>query len=217
MTEKKTMLKLIGGLVSLFFISVLLVVSSAVLFRPNSFAWFADNDTVNANGMQVKADKLDITIAYYRKAPSDAEYVEIESFDCLFDGILPGETVKLKVAYDSKEANEESVTVYLSAFDGCEVPLILEGKYYYFGTQLKVLETDEFLLEPSADYLSYEEEQVPSDIELGSITLAANSVTEFEFSIQFVNYPDIDQNAYQGFGALGEGECCFRKITSVFE
>ncbi len=216
MTEKKTTFKLIGGLVSLFFISVLLIVSSAVLFRPDSLAWFADNDTVNANGMQVKADKLDITIAYYRKGPADLEYVEIESFDSLFDGLLPGETVKLKVAYDSKEEKEESVTVSLSVFEGCEVPLIIGDKYYYFGTQLKVLETDEFLMAPPADYIAYEEDETPSDIELGSVTLTANSVTEFEFSIQFINYPDIDQNAYQGFGTHGEGECCLRTITSDF-
>ena len=33
-------------------------------------------------------------------------------------------------------------------------------------------------------------------------------------------YPEIDnkdQNAYQNFGSLGEGECCYRVITSVLD
>ncbi len=214
--EKKTAFKLISGFASLFFISVLLVVSSAILFRPNSLAWFADNDTVNASGMQVKADKLDVTISYYRKGPSDSDYVEIESFDSIFEGIMPGETVKIKLAYDSKETEDESATVYLSAFEGCETPLVIDGRYYYFGTQLKILENDEFLISPPVDYVSYGEEAEASDILLGEVTVFANSVTEFEFSVQFVNYPDVDQNAYQGFGTLGEGECCLRTITSDF-
>lgn len=217
MAEKKALFKLIGAFVSLICIFVLLVISSVILFRPDSLAWFADNKNVNANGMQVEIEKLDITMTYYRKGPSDTDYVKIDSFESVFDGLVPGDTVWLKIAYDSKESKEYSVTVYLDSFDGCEAPLIIDGRYYYYGTQLKILETGEFLLSPPADSISYESESQPQDRKIGTVSLSANSITEYEFSIHFVNYSDKDQNAYQNFGSLGEGECCYRVITSVLD
>ena len=217
MTKKKAKLKLFFAFISLFSASVLLILSSIVLFRPNSLAWFASNMNLSANGMQVNVDKLDITMTYYRKGPSDADYVQIQSFESIFDGLFPGDTVSLKVTYDSKEAEEHNVTVYLSGFDGCEVPIVIDERYYYFGSQLKIVETDEFLLTPPADFVSYDAEQECAAKTVGTVTIPAKSTADFEFSIQFVNRADTDQNAYQGFGSLGLGERWYRNISSEFE
>lgn len=214
---KTIRLKIFGSVASLFIVTVLLIVSSVVVFRPRSFAWFADNREVGAGGMQLAADTLDITMTYYIKGPFDTEYVKIETFESVFDGLMPGDTVWLKVAYESGEAADHSVKVYLDSFDGCETPLLIDGRYYYFSTQLKAVELDKFLLAPPADKLSYEAQQTLPSLELGTLTAAANSVSEFEFSVQFVNYTDVNQNAYQGFGTLGEGERCYRVISSEFD
>ena len=178
MAEKKALFKLIGSFVSLICIFVLLVISSVILFRPDSFAWFANSKNVNSSGMQLEIEKRDITMTYYRKGPSDTDYVKIESFESVFDGLVPGDTVWLKIAYDSKASRDHSVTVYLDSFDGCEAPLIIDGRYYYYGTQLKILETGEFLLSPPADSISYESESQPQDRKIGTVSLSANSITE---------------------------------------
>lgn len=216
MTDKKATLKIFGSLVSLFLVSGLLIVSSVILFRPQSFAWLADNREVNGGGMQVTVDTLDIEASYYCKGPDDADYVEMNSLESAFAGLLPGDTVWVKILYESRENMDHTALVYLSTFDGCEVPLVIEGRYYYLGTQLKVMETGEFFLEPPADYLSYDDEQSLSDMELGEVQLPAGETAEFEFSVQFVNYADVNQSAYEHFGSAGN-ECCYRTVTSVFE
>lgn len=195
---------------------VALLVSSVALLYSYSLAWIATNDTVFTGNMQLKATSFDITMTYYKKGQDDAEYTEITSFASIFEGILPGETVWLKVAYDSKEDEERTADLYLDSFDGCEQYILDDGKYYYFSSQLKIVETDEFLLTPSANLLYYDREQPLPRVRVGEVTIAENSVTEFEFSVQFHNYIDVDQSAYQGFGTTRD-EFCYRTITTDFD
>ena len=215
MTEKRIVFKLFGGLVSLFLMSALLIVSTVILFRPRSFAWFGSNDKVTGEGMQVNLDTLDITMTYYSKTSSDAEYEKINSFANIFDGLVPGDTVWIKVVYANGENKDHSGTVYLSGFDGCENPLVIEGRYYYLSSQLKVVKTGEFLMPPPTDFVSYDSQQSVSQVQVGTVDIAANSSAELEFSVQFVNYTDVDQNAYKNFGSVGT-EHCYRIILSDF-
>lgn len=222
MTDRKTVFKIISGLVSLFMLLCMLIVAFFALLKPWSVAWFASNEEVNGSGMQVKVDGLDITISYYCKGPADADYVETDSLENVFKGLLPGDTVQIKVKYKNDESIAHSAKVFLSSFDGCEVPRVIEGEdnvksYYYFGTQLKVVGTNEFLLTPPSDFLSYGagEELTLSDLKVGDVTIPSGESAELEFSIQFVNYTDIDQSVYENFGNNGS-ECCYRIITSDF-
>ena len=195
--------------------SVMLIVTFLMLLRPWSMAWFATNKEVNGNDMQVKVDGLDITISYYCKGPTDADYLKTDSLKNVFEGLLPGDTVWIKIKYDNGENVDRSVKVYLSCFDGCEAPLVIDGRFYYLSTQLKVVQTGDFLLNPPIDSLSYETEQSLSDLKVGELTIPSGASDELEFSIQFVNYTDVDQSAYMNFGNIGS-ECCNRIITSDF-
>lgn len=215
MTERQKTLKIFSGLLSLFFVSGILIVAFLALLGPWSMAWFATNKEVSGSGMQVKVDGLDITISYYCKGPADADYVEIDSLDNVFDGLLPGDTVGIKIKYENGESVDRSAKVYLSCFDGCEAPLVIDGRFYYLSTQLKVVQTGDFLLNPPIDSLSYETEQSLSDLKVGELTIPSGASDELEFSIQFVNYTDVDQSAYMNFGNIGS-ECCNRIITSDF-
>ena len=215
MTEKQKTLRIFSALVSLFLMSVMLIVTFLTLLRPWSMAWFATNKEVNGNGMQVKVDGLDITISYYCKGPTDADYLKTDSLKNVFEGLLPGDTVWIKIKYDNGENVDRSVKVYLSCFDGCEAPLVIDGRFYYLSTQLKVVQTGDFLLNPPIDSLSYETEQSLSDLKVGELTIPSGASDELEFSIQFVNYTDVDQSAYMNFGNIGS-ECCNRIITSDF-
>lgn len=215
MTEKQKTLRIFSGLVSLFLMSVMLIVTFLTLLRPWSMAWFATNKEVNGNDMQVKVDGLDITISYYCKGPTDADYLKTDSLKNVFEGLLPGDTVWIKIKYDNGENVDRSVKVYLSCFDGCEAPLVIDGRFYYLSTQLKVVQTGDFLLNPPIDSLSYETEQSLSDLKVGELTIPSGASDELEFSIQFVNYTDVDQSAYMNFGNIGS-ECCNRIITSDF-
>ena len=213
MTEKQKTLRIFSALVSLFLMSVMLIVTFLTLLRPWSMAWFATNKEVNGNGMQVKVDGLDITISYYCKGPTDADYLKTDSLKNVFEGLLPGDTVWIKIKYDNGENVDRSVKVYLSCFDGCEAPLVIDGRFYYLSTQLKVVQTGDFLLNPPSDSLSYETAQSLSELKVGELTIPSGASDELEFSIQFVNYTDVDQSAYMNFGNIGS-ECCNRIITS---
>ena len=215
MTERQKTLKIFSGLLSLFFVSGILIVAFLALLGPWSMAWFATNKEVSGSGMQVKVDGLDITISYYCKGPTDADYLKTDSLKNVFEGLLPGDTVWIKIKYDNGENVDRSVKVYLSCFDGCEAPLVIDGRFYYLSTQLKVVQTGDFLLNPPIDSLSYETEQSLSDLKVGELTIPSGASDELEFSIQFVNYTDVDQSAYMNFGNIGS-ECCNRIITSDF-
>lgn len=207
---------MISQLLSLSLVLVALLVSSASLLYSYSAAWIAENDTVFTGNMQLKAASFDITMTYYRKGQNDTEYTEITSFASIFEDILPGESVWLKVAYDSKEDKAHTAAVYLDSFDGCEKYLLIDGKYYYFSSQLMVVGTDEFLLTPPENKLCYDREQLLPRVKVGDVTITPGTVTEFEFEVHFVNYKDVNQSDYQGFGSISD-EFCYRTVTSDFD
>lgn len=224
--DQKSKMKIFGGFASMLVLLVLVVASSFVLFRPDSFAWLAHRDQVTANGMETDVKMIDVHITYYQKTIADGEYEELDSFGKIFEGLYPGDTVWIKVSYENVDDIDHTVKISLTGFDGCEVPLVIDNvddnedddEYYYLGTQLKVLAegVDAFLLAPSDNLVSHEAEQTVSNIALGSLALPAGETTEFEFSIRFVNYASVDQSAYRNFGSQGD-ECCYREITSDFE
>ena len=65
---------------------------------------------------------------------------------------------------------------------------------------------------------SFDSEQaVPDPIVLAEFDLAARTTASLEITVEFVNYPTVDQNAYQGFGNKGQGEKrekCYRQVIA---
>ena len=209
-------LKVFGGVTSLLSLLVMITISLVILCSPDTFAWFANNEEVYSNGMQLKVDTLNITMTYYRKGPSDSEYEKINSFASIFSDLVPGDEVSVKIVYDSKEDEDYSASISLDSFDDCETPVVIDGKYYYLASQLKIVKTDEFLLEPPENLLSYDQPQTLSNLTVGTLTVAANSESEFEFTVRFENYLDVNQDAYQNFGVDNDGKC-YRIITTTFD
>lgn len=197
----------------LFLVMLLLVGASLVLFRGSSFAWFSNNRQNGVRGMQTEVSGAGITIEYYKQSPDGEGYLPLLRPEEIFSGMMPGDSVRLLVRYTSHAEADISLSVRLSVPEGGEVPLTIGGRYYYLSTQLKVVETGEFLLAPPDDLLSYGAPVAPTDTELGTVTVPAGGEAELAFSVMLVNYPDTDQSAYQGFGTGGE-ETCYRQILS---
>jgi hypothetical protein len=105
--------------------------------------------------------------------------------------------------------------VRLEVPEGGELPLVIDGRYYYLSTQLKLIERDLFLTPPPNDRLAYDSPVTPTDTGVGEVTVPAGGTAELIFTVTLVNYPDLDQSAYQGFGTLGAGEACHRRIVSA--
>lgn len=212
MQERKIALKIYGEVLLLLLLLALLSVSVLYIFKPDSLAWFSKNEQVTSGGTTMDTDAVAVTMQVYAKGPRDDDFVAIASLDHIFSDLMPGERVTFRVEITNHESTPYTVGVAFEAFDGCETPLVLDGRYYYLSTQLRIVETGEYLLAPPTDFLSYESEMTLENKTASSVTVAAQSIVETTFELEFVNYADIDQNAYQGFG---ESAFCTRKLILV--
>ena len=103
-----------------------------------------------------------------------------------------------------------------------ETPLVLDDKYYYLSTQLKIVEIsvngqsvqdDKYLMTPPTDKLAYDAEQTVENVLIAQFDLLASQTATVEVTVEFVNYADVDQNVFQGFGKGSENAGkCFRKF-----
>lgn len=209
-TKKDMPLIMHGVLVVALF--CLLVLSVVILLNNSSVAWFAQNKKVDANGMSVSLKDFGITDKYYakyNKHGTQTEYEEITSWKHLFDNLWPGDTVSIKVEYTGTEDQLRNLKVSFKALDEKPLEKTVDGqtRYFYFGSQLRIIaingveQTDgPFLVTPSANKIYYEAQTTPNEIELARFENMAKGTTyTLEFTVQFVNYPDVDQNDYQGF------------------
>ncbi len=245
-TKKATPLFLHGAYIVALF--CLLGLSVIILWN-NSVAWFANNKKVGADGAQVTLKDLGITDKYYAKK-GDAEYAEITNWAHIFDKLSPGDTVSIKAEYQSTADAERTIKVYFENLNGIDTPLTkevtstaadgsaaTETRYYYLGTQLRIKTGSvtltngtkntacegQFLTATPDNKIYYTAEQVPNKIELGSFNAVKDTTYTVEFTVEFVNYPDIDQNDYQGYsdGQTESGEekpeNCLRQVVAYVE
>ena len=212
MQERKIALKIYSEALLLILLLALITVGALYLFKPDSLAWFSKNEQVTSSGTTIDTDAVAVTMQVYAKGPRDDDFVAIASLDHIFSDLMPGERVTFRVEIANNENTPLTVGVAFEAFDGCETPLVLDGRYYYLSTQLRIVQTDEYLLAPPTDFLSYESEMTLENKTASSVTVPAKSTTETTFELEFVNYANIDQNAYQGFG---ESAFCTRKLILV--
>lgn len=207
---------------------VCVIIVSAIIIMNPSVAWFATNDRVNANEAAVDLSTLGITDKYYSRY-GDGEFAEITSLAHVFEKLTPGDTVTVKAEYTSEAQEDINLKVYFRDMGDGEVPLVTEdGKYCYFGTQLRVTQktmngatpedVNAFLVEPPTDKVYYDAQAAANDIHLGDITVTAGATYTLEFTVEFINYPNIDQNVYQKFGAKTDStEKCYRQLVAIVE
>ena len=209
------MKKIYSKAITLSIILGTLITSLTFFFNSGAFAWLAREDQVTATGMQTQIKGTAVTISYYYRLSSDDDFSALTDFSTLFKGMVPGDRAEIRVKYKNTEDNPHTVNVALECPDGGETPLVIEGKKYYFSTQLRVVENGEFLTTPPTDKVSTDTALLPNTIALGAVNLDPQDEGAIEFTLEFVNYPDVDQNAYQNFGSSGGGESCNRVITST--
>ena len=222
-SKNTTLLK--RSAVMLVLLAVCLV--SAVVCFHRAFAWFSENRKVTANGATVNLDGYGITDVYFSKGVGAADYTQITGWDHLFQDLNPGESLSIRAQYANQSDETHVLRVYFGLNDGNSVtPLVKDGKYYYFGTQLKITEVvlngvaqsvadQTFLMTPPADKIAYDAEQTVQNVFLVEIPLLPGDSATAEITVQFVNYPDVDQNAYQGFGKGTES--CFRQLIAFVD
>ena len=192
-----------------------LIGAAAVLFRSSSFAWFSRNMEVDVRGMQTQINGADILVSYYKSDPSGEGFLPMTDPGELFAGMMPGDSVRIKAAYRSLVDEDTVVSVRMTLPEGGEKALEIDGRYYYLSTQLKVVERDTFLLAPPPDRLGYDAPVALTDTALGEVTVPARGEAELIVTVVFVNYTDLDQSVYQGFGDDSGGEHCYRILESV--
>ena len=208
--ERRLALRISAEAFLMFFVMTLLLLAALALFQDGSFAWFSRNVKNKVGGMQTTVDGVDITVSYY-KENTDGEFVPFSMPEELLAGLMPGDSVRIRVDYQSHADRDVTLAVRLAPTEDGDTPLVLDGRYYYLATQLKHTETDAFLLAPPPDRIAYDAPAPITVTELGSVTVPAGGEASFYFGVSFVNYTDADQSAYQGH------EGCYRQIISEIE
>ena len=195
-----------------FLVLLLLIGSALILSNRGSLAWFSRNRESGVSGMQVEVEGLGVSAEYYAASPAGGEFLPLTDPESLFAGMMPGDSIAVKVVYRSHAEEDVTLSVRLALPKEGETPLELDGRYYYLSTQLKLVEKDVFLLAPPPDRLAYDVPAVPSDIALGDVAVPAGGEAFLLFTVMLVNYDDLDQSAYQGFGTAEVGGSCYRRI-----
>lgn len=222
--KTKNIRLMVQSLIIMIFLAFLVVF--AVFYFNHSMAWLSQNTEVNANGASVQLASLGITDTYFSKGVGEADYAPITEWDRIFSELMPEDSVSIKAEYKNNSGTTRTLKVVFSPGSDGETPYVEDGKFYYFGTQLKitsislnvegkVAETGKFLMEPPGDKVSFDSKQaVPASIVLAEFDLDKDTTASLEITVEFVNYPTVDQNAYQGFGSKGQGEKCYRQMIA---
>ncbi|MGN1066759.1 MAG: hypothetical protein ACI4QH_03010 [Candidatus Fimimonas sp.] len=207
-------------------ILVLLVVlgASLLVYFNRTLGWFADNRNVSASGAEVTLAQYGIEGTYFAKGANEAEFSQKDG-DFGFGGIAPGQQVSMQARYVNNSTETRTLSVYLGLLaNEVETPLVLDDKYYYLSTQLKIVaisvngqsvQENKFLMTPPTDKLAYDAEQTVENVLVAQFDLLASQTVTVEVTVEFVNYADVDQNVYQGFGNGTEN--CFRKFIAFIE
>ncbi len=220
----------------------LLLVSVAILMN-NSVAWFSHNKEVTAGGASVTLKELGVDATYYvvDAKGTRTDIVQETDWRHIFQDLGPGDTVTIGATYSSADQANHTLKVYFKALE--EVPLtktvknesgVDQTRYYYLGSQLKVVDANkvisdtqkettvvgEFLVTPSDNQIYHTTQATPNEIALTptAFQITSESPCTWEFTVEFVNLPTVDQNDYQGFGKdTTKEEKCWWQLIAVVE
>ena len=186
-----------------------------------SFGWFATNKDVSANGNVVTADGIAVEIT---QVNSVGGVVNNEDLTLKFERLFPNDTVSAIIEITCyKQIN--LLTIGLYAPQGCETPIVNQGKNYYFGSQIiisslafngeslesSVIGKSLFSSTPESDW-GLTEEKIPTDIDIFTFTNLNVGTYTVVIDFTFYNAP-YSQNQLKDFGL--NGETCYRLFKII--
>lgn len=215
--------KYLAPLMSLLATGGLLTVALVLLFG-HSFAWFSSVREPRASGMHLSV----------RGVPETEQYLTVGGVrvdgaaEDLFSGLTPGDTVRFSLVIVNKSGRPIVADVFLAPPTEAEdPPYEQDGKYHYFGTQLRVnsvkagddallpltgaerylLTLSEELyhgdaaapLPPTALSSPYEFSGLPHKTLASNVAIAAGGTLTLDVEIEFVDN-GLLQNPYIGHG-----------------
>ncbi len=227
-------------------ISLLLVLILGIyVLAGDTFAWFSANKDSNAGGMNIRPEGLDITASYSYQGVGMTDFAAVTSWEELFSGMVPGDSVCLKAVYENNMSKAYTASLFFSPEQNGEIPLYTDfdrdgtNELYYFGSQLQITAVTQqnstatvtgsdnvgaFLVaNPTNDTVSFAQAQTVTDTLIAQgLTLPAHDGTNpgtltVTVTVTFLYLPTINQNAYQGFGTSDAGERCCRFLVTTFQ
>lgn len=226
--------ELITPVIAVMLTGGLLLTVLISLMKDETFGWFSMNKNVNATGAAVSALTKDaeILIAPGSYADGEWEYGEFVPLSPstelnLSDFTIPGTAVRFKLRLRNKS---DSIPISVTEFgfaeygDVNEVPVTIDDKDYYLGTQLTAcLVSGDPEERTAAQYLASYADGTSGDLTAAAALvlctdtteIAAGGTVDWIVELRFVN-EDRDQNAYADFGEDGNGVCT-RQIYFMVE
>ncbi len=222
---KNPKLYIAKGIFTLGTLFVVICLAVGALFGNHTFGWFSSRQDVSANGMQVAIDGFDVTASFRvcKLGASDTtgDYAPADDLSNIFSDLVPGDKVYVEVTLTNNEDSAFNVSASIDPID--ETPRIIDGGYYYLGSQLRLIYDgfggDDPLKTPGligADYYTPQflvpnantDVSFPAEtgVALTSVDMSAtdmggqseNGTLTFYFVIEFANFP-ASQNNYANF------------------
>ncbi len=229
--NKNPKLYVLKGIFTLGTLLTVICLSVGVLIGNRTFGWFSQNKEVEANGMQVSVEGFDVDVKFY--IWNGTEYLEDPNdLSTAFAGLVPGDRIYVKAVLSNGEETPFKVNASLDPVK--EEPKVEDDKYYYLGTQLKLIYagvSDPTNPENADAVAGYDQKflapNTGSEVEFAAgtpvtpekITMvapfdlgASNATADFYFVIEFADFP-VSQNAYAEFPENN----CIRCLTFSFE
>lgn len=219
-------LVMIGLLIALAFFTML----------DHTLAWFANNDTVNATGMNVSARGIPETEQYLMV---DGVRLE-EGANELFTELMPGEIITFQLYVKNKTNKDIELGLSMAApTENDDQPYVTDGLYHYMGTQIRInsiknldsellsltgnerylLTLDDSLyigddasLPPTATESAYDFSALTDKSLTSPVRIAANGELFLDIELEFVDN-GISQNAYIDYGNSSSDNPAKRNLT----
>ena len=212
-------------LISLITVGVVMIMAM-VAMAGSTLGWYASNDQVNANGMNISVKGMPDTEQYITYEGKRLD----ESATDIFADMRPGYTVDFQLHIKNKTDEKIDFQLLMAAPSAeQDTPYILDGLYHYFGSQLRLNsikngENSLLTLQGKDRYLLpldeglYTDGMQPTSIdsEFDFSTLSERALTEImeigangelvlTIQIEFVDNNTL-QNAYINFGNENDDE-----------
>lgn len=212
-------------LISLITVGVVMIMA-IVTMAGSTLGWYAHNDQVDANGMNISVKGMPDTEQYiiYNGNKLDDAATDI------FAGMRPGDIAEFQL-YIKNKTNEKIDFQLLMAEPSAEqdTPYILDGLYHYFGSQLRLNSiksgenslltlqgTDRYLLpldeglytnglQPTSINSEFDFSTLSERALTNVIEIDANGELVLTIQIEFVDNNTL-QNAYINFGNENDDE-----------
>ena len=198
------------------------LVLSLMTFLGNTLGWFASNDNVSGNGMQVSVSGVPDTVLYLMV---DDVRVDDNATD-IFENLVPGQKVSFQLYVKNKTNKQIDFKLYMEAPTAeQDTVFVADDLYHYFGSQIRVnsvkngdnnlltlsgadcylLPLDEELyedgLQPTAIETEYNFSALEDRAMIPVIQIDAEGELVLDFELEFVDNNTL-QNAYINFGKI---------------